>query len=66
MAYGSAYFQLPVLAYYRLAIDAELEASVTQLAVVGPVVVDTANGIVEGLERQQILGVVDEVVDRST
>ena len=57
---------MPVFHDDRLAVDTNLEASVAQLAVVSPIVVDTTNGVLETLESQQVLCVMDEVVEGST
>ena len=54
---------MPVLQGHGLAIEAELKTSVAQFAVVGPIVVDTADGVLETLQSQQVLRVVDIIVD---
>ena len=63
MAYGSTDFHVPVTGRDGLAAEGSLETAVLHLAVVGPVVVDTADGVLKRLQGQQVLGSVEEVVN---
>ena len=53
---------MPVLHGDRLAADSDLKTGVAQLAVVGPVVVDTADGVLEALQCQQVFRAMYEIV----
>ena len=63
---GSTNLQTQVVGGNGFAVNAHLETSVLDLTVVGPVVVDTADGVLKRLQGQQVLGAMDEVVGTQT
>ena len=66
MTDGSTNLQTQVVSDNGFAVNAHLETGILDLTVVGPVVVDTADGVLKRLQGQQVLGAVDEVVGTQT
>ena len=60
---AGTYLNIEVAGDNRLGSDCYLETSVVERTAIAPVVVDTSYGIFEGLQRQQIGGVVEIVVE---
>ena len=63
MSHAGSYLHMPVLADDGLARNGEFKALVLQFSTISPIGIDTADGVLEGHQGEQVGGAVDVIVE---